>query len=102
MAKGNDDEIIDHSRRGMFFQRALKSPSVFYGAYAALRFDRKAPSSFTRPKRQAQAYLEEDYAWSVSFRPLARTFLAAHAEDFATSLFWLVHLRFETMEQGGE
>jgi hypothetical protein len=38
----------------------------------------------------------------VSFRSLAKTFLAAHAEDFTTSLFWLHHLRFETMERGGE
>jgi hypothetical protein len=38
----------------------------------------------------------------VSFRPLAKTFLAAHAEDFTTSRFWLYHLRFETMEHGGE
>src|SRR5712664_1779187 len=44
MAKGNDDEIFDHSRRGMFVQRALKSAGVFYGAYAALRFNRKAPN----------------------------------------------------------
>jgi hypothetical protein len=36
------------------------------------------------------------------FAPLAKTFLAAHAEDFTTSLFWLYHLRFETMEHGGE
>ncbi len=100
MAKRNDDEIFDHSRRGMFFQRALKSAGVFYGAYAALRFNRAR--SFTRPQRQAQAYLEENYARSVSFRRLARTFLAAHAEDFTTSLFWLVHLRFETMEHGGD
>jgi hypothetical protein len=38
----------------------------------------------------------------VSFRSLAKTFLAAHAEDFTTSLFWLYHLRFETMERGRE
>jgi hypothetical protein len=31
-----------------------------------------------------------------------KTFLAALAEDFTTSLFWLHHLRFETMEHGGE
>jgi hypothetical protein len=31
-----------------------------------------------------------------------KTFLAAHAEDFTTSLFRLYHLRFETMEHGGE
>jgi hypothetical protein len=29
---------------GMFFQRALKSAGVFYRAYAALRFNRKAPN----------------------------------------------------------
>ena len=106
MAKGNDDEIFDHSRRGMFFQRALKSAGVFYGAYAALRFNRKAPnpgvSRGRNDKHKAQAHLEENYARSVSFRPLARTFLAAHAEDFTTRLFWLVHLRFETMEHGGD
>jgi hypothetical protein len=89
MAKGNDDEIFDHSRRGTFFQRALKSASVFYGAYAALRSNRKAPNppSFTRLQRQAQAYFEENDAGSVSFRRLARTFLAAHADDFTTNLF---------------
>jgi hypothetical protein len=38
----------------------------------------------------------------VSFRPLAKTFVAAHAEDFTSSLFWLYHLRFETMEHSGE
>jgi len=38
----------------------------------------------------------------VSFRLLAKTFLAAHAEDFTTSLFRLNPLRFETMEHGGE
>jgi hypothetical protein len=58
--------------------------------------------SFTGPKRQAQADLEEDYTRSVSFRLLAKTFLAAHAEDFTTSLFRLNPLRFETMEHGGE
>jgi len=43
--------------------------------------------SFKTPQRQAQAYLEENYARSVSFRRLARTFLAAHADDFTTRLF---------------
>ena len=38
----------------------------------------------------------------MSFRPLAKTFVAADAEDFTSSLFWLYHLRFETMEHGGE
>jgi hypothetical protein len=38
----------------------------------------------------------------VSFRPLAKTFVAAHAGDFTSSLFWLYHLRFETMAHGGE
>jgi hypothetical protein len=36
------------------------------------------------------------------FAPLPRQFLAAHAEDFTTSLFWLYDLRFKTMEHGGE
>jgi hypothetical protein len=36
----------------------------------------------------------------VSFRPLAKT---QHTPKiFTTSLFWLYHLRFETMEHGGE
>jgi len=38
----------------------------------------------------------------VFFAPFAKTFLAAHAEDFRTGLFRLYHLRFETMEHGGE
>jgi hypothetical protein len=31
-----------------------------------------------------------------------KTFLAALAEDFTTSLFWLYRLRFETTDHGGE
>ena len=104
MAKRNDDEIFDHSRRGMFFQRALKSASVFYCAYAALRFNRKAPNPVVSRGRndKQKLILKKNYARSVSFRPLARTLLAAHAEDFTTRLLWLYHLRFETMEHGGD
>ncbi len=38
----------------------------------------------------------------MSFRPLAKPFVVAHAEDFTSSLFWLYHLRFETMEHRGK
>ena len=104
MAKGNDDEIFDHSRRGMFFQRALKSAGVFYGAYAALRFNRKAPNPVVSRGRndKHKLILKKITHGACLFAPLARTLLAAHAGDFTTRLFWLVHLRFETMEHGGD
>jgi len=104
MAKGNDDEIFDHSRRGMFFQRAPQIRRRILCAYAALRFNRKAPNPVVSRSRndKQKLILKKNYARSVSFRPLARTFLAAHADDFTTSLFWLVHLRFETMAHGGD
>ena len=95
MAKGNDDEIFDHSRRGMFFQRALKSAGVFYGAYAALRFNRKAPNPVVSRRRNDKHKL-------ILKKITHGACLFAHAEDFTTSLFWLYHLRFETMEHGGE
>ena len=86
-----------------FFSEPSNPPAYFMCIYRAkVQSEGTSSRRFTRPKRQAQAYLEENYARGVSFRRLARTFLAAHAEDFRTGLFRLYHLRFETMEHGGE
>ena len=96
MAKGNDDEIFDHSRRGMFFQRALISAGVFYRAYAALRFNRKAPNPVVSRGRN------DKHKLILKKITHGARLLAAHTEDFTTRLFRLVHLRCETMEHGGE
>jgi hypothetical protein len=90
------------AKRRWFRCRALKFPGVFYCAYAALRFNRKAPNPVVSRGRNDKHKLILKKITHGAFRPLAKTFLAAHAEDFTTGLFWLYHLRFETMEHGGE
>ena len=92
------------AKRRWFRCRALKSPGVFYCAYAALRFNRKAPNPVVSRGRndKHKLILKRITHGACLFAPLAKTFLEAHAEDFTTSRFWLYHLRFETMEHGGE
>src|SRR5450631_728736 len=90
------------AKRRWFRCRALKSPGVFYCAYAALTFNQKSPNPVVSRGRNDKHKLilkkiTHGACLSAPFQGICRA-----RRDFATSLFWLFHLRFETMEHGGK
>jgi hypothetical protein len=88
----------------MFFQRALKSASVFYGAYAALRFNRKAPNPLVSRGRndKHKLILKKITQGACLFAALPGRSLQRTPKILRPTFSGWFTLRFETMEHGGD
>jgi hypothetical protein len=87
-----------------FFSEPSNPPANFYCAYAALRFNRKAPNPVVSRGRndKHKLILKKITHGACLFAALLGHSLQRTPTILGPAFFWLVHLRFETMEHGGE